>query len=170
MVPAAQHAAEVVPATNSARAPKPYAAHSGRDVGSGSGFDARRRHEGNRTRLALAVAAIGLAGGCIGDYDRFWTEGAEFGRNVGLFECWDESFLRLQRCDGLTCRGNVLYFSSGCGATAEATPEFCDQVPRGAWDFVGFTRATCEERGDPSEACHKTFKNIASRCTQQAAS
>jgi hypothetical protein len=119
-----------------------------------------------RSRLIAATAfSVSAALGCVGDFDRAWEEGGRHGLANDLSSCWEVSFSRLEACESLGCTADAMTFARSCGRHAGADATFCSAVPSGAWDFVGWVRDTCARAGNPSEACEKTLRNVASACS-----
>lgn len=94
------------------------------------------------------------------------AEGAEFGRGTDEYGCVQEAIARSKKDQSVTGTALSRFFLDGCLKTSQATPGFCNEVPK--WDdrfnSKTWALAVCEDFGRSDNYCAKVLEHIPPYC------
>ena len=99
------------------------------------------------------------------------AQGSAFGQGKEANACVDETFVRLDRCDGLMCEAQTKLFFTACLETASKPADFCNGVPAKDEILAGakWTMAECARRGyGENQRCHRMISAIQDVCAAKS--
>ena len=102
--------------------------------------------------------------------DKIKAEAAAFGKEKAPDACVDETFARLDRCDGLICEATTKIFLSRCVAASNVPDGFCASIPnRGEIiDSAKWALAECARRGRGNDQrCTRIIGGLQDYCEKR---
>jgi hypothetical protein len=94
-----------------------------------------------------------------------WANATKVDSEDPLFNCWSQSYKKLNACGGISCMWGVLNFAEQCAKEVGISPKACSFVPNSPISFVQWAKGTCVDVGQPTEECMKTLGKVAKVCT-----
>ena len=126
--------------------------------------------------LAAVVAVLGYrwvqshAGELKADATKIKAEATEFARGKEANACIDETFARLDRCDGIICEVKTKIFLQNCIEASTVPAGFCASVPKRGeiMATAKWTLAECARRGRPNDQrCARVIPALQDYCSSR---
>src|ERR1051325_1134707 len=129
--------------------------------------------------LAALVAGAGFigyrwvkahAGELKAQGDKIKADAAAFGKDKTPDACVDETFARLDRCDGIICQTTTKIFLSRCVAASNVPENFCASIPRRDQfiDSAKWALAECARRGRSNDQlCTRFIGGLQDYCEKR---
>jgi len=102
--------------------------------------------------------------------DKIKAEAAAFGKDKAPDACVDETFARLDRCDGILCEATTKIFLSRCVAASNVPGDFCASIPRRDHfiDSAKWALAECARRGRANDQrCTRVIGGLQDYCEKR---